>query len=77
MTSLLDQVDDIEAEILDLLCDEDDDLHVGEALTVLLHVAAGLCCCATTHTPDELATEFAVKLRQLVARGTQSERLLQ
>lgn len=51
-----------ERAILDLLSDEDDELHVGEALTTLVDVVAGICALAVC--PDDLAVEFAVKLRK-------------
>lgn len=67
----------IESAILDLLCDGDGDLHVGDALTVLLHIVAGLCCQATSQRPVELATVFAMRLRQVVADQDNAERTLQ
>lgn len=67
----------VESAILDLLCDEDGDLHVGDALTVLLHIVAGLCCQATSQRPVDLATVFAVRLRQVVADQDNAERTLQ
>ncbi|MCR5855968.1 hypothetical protein [Mesorhizobium sp. J428] len=54
-----------EAAILDILADEDDDLHIGEALTVLLNVVAGICC--EDRNPHELAIEFGVRLGRHVS----------
>jgi len=54
-----------EDAILDLLCDEDDELHVGAALTTLVNVVAGLCCIGSR--PEGLADNFAEVLRQRIA----------
>lgn len=61
-------VTDLEQEIIDLLAD-DDELHVGESLTVLLHVVAGICALATTQTPDALAAHFGEQLQVAVAQA--------
>lgn len=66
----------IEGRILDLLADGDEELHIGDSLTVLLHVVASLCCQATTPEPMDLATEFGVELRQAVAREQSAPRWL-
>lgn len=58
-----------ERAILDLLSDEDDEYHTGEALTTLVNVVAGIC--AQARRPDDLAVEFAVKLRRRVADADQ------
>lgn len=58
-----------EDEVMDLFTDEDGDVNVGEALTVLVHVVAGLCCISDT-PPVALAGEFAETLGQLVAAET-------
>lgn len=58
-----------ERAILDLLSDEDDEYHTGEALTTLVNVVAGIC--AQARRPDDLAVEFAVKLRRRVAAADQ------
>lgn len=67
---------EVESDILDLFTDETGAIHVGAALTALLHVTAGLCCQATNQTPLNLATEFAVKLRQAVAQEQAKPRYL-
>lgn len=51
-----------ERAILDLLSDEDDEYHTGEALTTLVNVVAGICLQA--RRPDDLAVEFALKLHR-------------
>lgn len=58
-----------EQAILDLLSDQDDEYHTGEALTALVNVVAGIC--AQARHPEELAVEFAVKLRRRLAAADQ------
>lgn len=38
------EVTQIEAAIFELLCDDDDEMHVDEALATLAMVAAAVCC---------------------------------
>jgi hypothetical protein len=64
----------VETAILDLLCDEDGELNVGEALTPLLYVVCGLC--NLDEAPDEIAAEFgAVLLRTVRENGLTARRL--
>lgn len=58
-----------ERAILDLLSDEDGDYHLGQSLTLLLDVVAVLCLEGAQ--PDQLASEFAVKMQRRVAGGIQ------
>jgi hypothetical protein len=61
----------IEEAILDALADADGRLHCGRSLTVRLYVVAGLC--RQADTPVDIATEFAVKLRRIVAEAAAAE----
>lgn len=67
---------ELETAVLDALADEDEDIDVGQALAVLVYVVAGLCCCGTTLSPDTLASQFAVALREQVAGHDDEPRML-
>lgn len=58
-----------EQAILDLLSDEDDEVHAGQALSTLVDVVAGICCLATNSTPEALAEGFVAVLLQRVRLG--------
>jgi len=66
-----------ERAILDLLSDEDEDLHLPTALDTLANVVAGLCLLATGQPPLGLAAEFAEVMQARVAGDdAEPERLL-
>ncbi|MCO5083372.1 MAG: hypothetical protein M9955_17160 [Rhizobiaceae bacterium] len=67
---------EIESDILDLLADEDGELDLGNSLTALLYVTAGLCCQATEQRPADLAIEFATKLFRLIEQEQSKPRLV-
>lgn len=62
-----------EAAILDILSDEDDEFCLNDALTVLVNVAAGICCQA--RDPHETAFKFGARLQQVVGRQALAEEL--
>lgn len=65
----------IEVQIVDLLCDEDEEFRVSDALNVLLTVVAGVCCTADREPPQQIAAIFAQALLQKVKEETTAERL--
>lgn len=66
----------IEEAVLTLFTDEDGELHVGQTLTTLLNVVAGVCCQAKYRHPADLATEFGTKLHVAVMSEQPATRLL-
>ncbi|MFH1796295.1 MAG: hypothetical protein ABIF45_17535 [Pseudomonadota bacterium] len=61
-------VTDTERAIFDLLCDQDDELDVNEALSTLAMVAAAVCClCDDREQPAEaFANAFAANVAAYV-----------
>jgi hypothetical protein len=66
----------LEQSVLGALADDDGDIDLGQALAVLVYVAAGLCLCATSQTPDALAAMFAENVCERVAGREPQPRLL-